>query len=91
MALERRRRPLAWPHGTTWPLVLLQAVLESVALGLFLTGSAGGRVGGGHRFFVLRRGHRHRRTDLAGRPDRAPAHVPGWSVVAAGVAVASLV
>ena len=90
MALERRRGPLAWPHGTTWALVLLQAVLESVALGLFLTGSAGGRVGAAIGFSCFAAV-----TAIAARiwlGDRIGLRRMAWmAVVAAGVAVASLV
>lgn len=91
MALERQRRPLAWPRGTTWPLVFFQAVLETVALGLFLTGSAGGeRVGAAIGFSCFAAV-----TAVTARiwlGDRIGFRRLCWmAVVAAGVAVAALV
>ena len=91
MALERRRGTLAWPRGTTWPLVLVQAFLETGALGLFLTGSAGGgRVGAAIGFSCFAAV-----TAVAARiwlGDRIGVRRMLWmAVVAAGVAMASLV
>ncbi len=91
MVLQRRHGPLARPYGMTWPLVLLQAVLETVALGLFLTGSAGGdRVGATIGFSCFAAV-----TAVAARiwlGDRiGPRRLFWMAVVAAGVAAASLV
>ena len=81
----------AWPRGTTWPLVFFQAVLETVALGLFLTGSAGGeRVGAAIGFSCFAAV-----TAVTARiwlGDRIGFRRLCWmAVVAAGVAVAALV
>lgn len=47
LAFERQRRGrLAWPDRKTWPLLFVQALLESAALCAFLIGSSGGgRIG----------------------------------------------